>query len=354
MLSEKIKRFRLAVLTPRADDATSLVRAMGPLAAMEREDHRLELRFPVVGPEGKELTWDWLLPCDAVFLQRPWLPVHAQVIVQAKMMGLPVWVDWDDDYLSIHPSNPSARHFQYEGMRQNMERITRLADAITVTTGELKERRAVDLPENQRDKIRVVPNACQWPLREPNGAARRVTWRGGQSHEVDLCSVLEQMVELAKDPQFAKWEWCFLGEVPWQAKLKMPPQRLLSDFGAEPWLYMESMNRLEPWVHIVPLEFNRFNLCKSNLAWLEASAAAAIVVAPDMPEWRRPGVLLYRDAESFKRVLKGALEMYADPSAGHALVKQSQKFIQELLTLETLNKIRWTILNQLYEKSKTV
>ena len=112
MLREEIKRFRLAVLTPRADDATSLVRAMGPLAAMEREDHRLEIRRPAIGPQGHELTWDWLLSCEALLVQRPWLPVHAQLIVQAKMMGIPVWVDWDDDYLSIHPSNPSARHFQ--------------------------------------------------------------------------------------------------------------------------------------------------------------------------------------------------------------------------------------------------
>ena len=180
-----------------------------------------------------------------------------------------------------------------------------------------------------------------------------MSWRGGQSHEVDLCPVLNEVVELAKDPQFGRWEWCFLGDVPWQAKQKIPPQRVLADFGAEPWLYMEALDRLEPWVHIVPLEFNRFNMCKSNLAWLEASAAGAIVVAPDLPEWRKPGVFLYRNPEHFGPGAErsdGSLHR-RDPRVG----AQSQAHIKENLRLEQMNQKRWEILNELYErKSKTV
>ena len=87
------------------------------------------------------------------------------------MMRIPVWVDWDDDYLSIHPSNPSARHFQYEGIREKMEMITRLADAVSVSTAELAARRSMDLPDKARKKIRVIPNACHWPLNLGSGAS---------------------------------------------------------------------------------------------------------------------------------------------------------------------------------------
>ena len=231
--------------------------------------------------------------------------------------------------------------------------MTRLADVVSVSTAELGARRGAVLSESARHKIRVIPNACHWPLNQRLTRQRRVSWRGGQSHEVDLCSVLNEVVALAKDPQFGKWEWCFLGDVPWQAKLKIPPQRVLADFGAEPWLYMEALNRLEPWVHIVPLEFNPFNMCKSNLAWIEASAAGAIVVAPDLPEWRKPGVLLYRNPEHFGRVLRKVMEAYTEETRGW--VTQSQAHIKENLRLEQMNQKRWEILNELYErKSKTV
>ncbi len=137
----------------------------------------------------------------------------------------------------------------------------------------------------------------------------------------------------------------------------MPPQRVLADFGAEPWLYMEALNRLAPWVHIVPLEFNRFNACKSILAWIEASAAGAIVVAPDLPEYREPSVLLYRNAEHFGRVLKEVMEAFTD-HAPSGWVLQSQQHIRENLRLEQMNTKRWEILNELHraydKKSKTV
>ena len=70
---------------------------------------------------GKELTWDWLLSCEALLVQRPWLPVHAQLMVQAKMMGMPVWVDWDDDYLSISPQQSKRAAFPVQGVREKLE-----------------------------------------------------------------------------------------------------------------------------------------------------------------------------------------------------------------------------------------
>lgn len=365
MLNEEVRKFRLAVYCPRADDGTSLVRAIGPLGAMEKEDPRLELVRPVLGTHGQELTWDWLWRCDALFMQRPWQPVHTQLAIQASLMGLPIWMDWDDDYLSIHPSNPHYRQFAYEGAAEAMGQLVKLADVVTVSTEELKAR-IEDLEnfngqtESSRetarakleDKVRVVPNACMWGLRDAvegvpaSGPTRqrRVSWRGGHSHELDIGSVLKPMAELSMLPQFSKWEWCFLGDMPWQVTQVMPKERLRAGFGAEPWLYMEALARLDPWVHIVPLAENRFNKCKSNLAWLEASVAGAIVVAPDWPEWRRPGVMLYEGMEGFGRVLRKVMEGY-QPLLQAAEVAASRAFIRENLTLEKVNEARWEILN---------
>lgn len=359
MLKETIKRFRLAVYCPRGDDATSLVRGMGPFAAMEKAEPRFEVMRPVLGPEGQELTWDWLARCDAVFVQRPWLPVHAQLCVQAKLMGLPLWVDWDDDYLSIHPSNPNYRGFMHPALRETLQQVANLADVVTVTTAELA-RRVRDLVErgsgergadrkDGKDKVLVVPNACHWDLPEGprHGRQRRLTWRGGASHELDITSVLRELSEVARLPQFCNWEWCFLGDTPWQVEQAMPRERCLGGFGAEPWLYMESLQRLQPYVHIVPLANYRFNPCKSNLAWLEATAAGAVVIAPGGPkweEWDRPGILHYESPAEFGKVLRWTLESYRE-GREHPEVAASRGFIREELTLERVNGQRWEILN---------
>lgn len=297
-----------------------------------------------MGPEGLELSWNWLMPCDAVLVQRPWLPMHVQVMVQAHMMGLPVWIDWDDDYAAVHPSNPSYRVFANCG--EMLDRATVVADIISVSTDEIGRRRCERT--KTMSKVRVIPNAAQFPgcdLNKPR--MRRVCWRGGASHEFDLLNFLPVLVEIAKDKQFSYWDWCFLGDVPWQVLELMPRDRLVSDFGAEPYLYMEAMNKLMPWVHIVPLANTPFNPAKSNLAWIEASLAGAIVLAPDWQEWRRPGIANYQDKADFKEKLQAILKCYVSNKGAHPSAQFSQRWILENLSLSKVNEQRWDILNQL-------
>lgn len=346
-----MKRIELAVYCPDGSDATSLYRALGPLRAMQREGRgfepavELELRRPVLGPKGQELTWDWLLGCDALLLQRPWLPLHTQLAVQAKMMGLGLWVDWDDDYLTIHPSNPNYHGFMHPGLRETLQQIGRLADVVTVTT-EVLARRVELLCARERPTVRVVPNACRWPLRTGRRRERRVSWRGGASHELDITSVLKELAELARLPQFGKWEWAFLGDVPWQVEQAMPKERCLGGFGAEPWLYMEAMERLAPYVHIVPLARTAFNPCKSHLAWLEATAAGAVVIAPALEEWQRPGVVNYTDAKDFQKKLRGVMESYHEGEE-HENVAVSRGEIGERYLEVEVNRLRWEVLEWL-------
>lgn len=343
MLHVKFKRLRLAVYCPRPHDATSLYRAMGPLSAMERQEPRLELLLPPFNNEGQELSWSWFGRADALFVQRPWLREHAQLIVQAKMAGVPVWVDWDDDYATVHPSNPSFA--VYQGCEEMLDRIAKLADVVSVSTEEIKTRRSK--ATGTQSKFRVVPNACHWPI-TPGSAERmrRVSWRGGASHEYDLLQVLPHLAEIARLPQFGQWEWCFLGDVPWQVQAAFPRDRFIGGFGAEPYLYMEAMGKLLPFVHIVPLADTKFNPAKSNLAWLEATAAGAVVIAPDWQEWQRPGVINYSNRQDFRDKLIQVMASFAEHKT-HPKFLESRAFIREHLLLEQVNQWRWQILNQL-------
>lgn len=353
MLKPEIKKFRLAVSVSTPDGGVSLMRGLGPLNAMRREDDRLEIVLPRLEDGRWKLSWDWLGGCDALLLVAPNSAAHCQLAVKAKMMGLPVWVDWDDDLTCLPRYNPNAALFPPDAMRLNLPMLTRCADVVTVSTDEIKRRRSAAVKPAEAAKIHVLPNASHWENFEGDRSPL-VTWRGWGNHDADLLDVLPGLREISKLPQFCNWKWFFMGEPGWRVMEALPPSEgkvttpyeYDPGFDADPFLYMKALASLTPWLHVVPLEDNPFNRCRSNLAWIEATAAGALVLAPDWEEWRRPGVTNYTDAADFKLKLRSLIEAYkAHGVAGK--VAESRSFITEQLLLKTLNKIRWAILNGL-------
>ncbi len=182
MLHENLTQFKLAVCCPHPEDGTSLMRGIGPLAAMARQDRRLQLDLCQQHPDGSPaLSWDWLIRSDALFLQRPYSALDVGAAQTARAFGRPVWVDWDDDLSCIPDSNFYRQFHDPAEMKIYMARLWALADVVTVSTEHLRER----LLENgfapgtskpirvQMDggKVRVLPNACHWEnlLRRPPG-----------------------------------------------------------------------------------------------------------------------------------------------------------------------------------------
>lgn len=352
------KTFKLGVVCPVSHDGTSLMRGVGPLAAMSREDRKLELCFPKATPDGGlYLGWDWLAALDGLFLQRPFLPVHVSAAQTAKAHGLPVWVDFDDDNSSVPASNEYRRHFDNETQAQVMARSWALADVVTVTTTDLQERllqnsfgQGVDpVIRRQCDagKIRVLPNALHWPVRS-GPRTQRVVWRGGKSHDADLMAFLPAIREVSRLPQFAKWEWHFMGDmsayVQHAITEAIPAENLRIGFGDFPHQYIAALGLLCPWLVIVPLEDNAFNRCKSPLAWIEASASGATTLAPAWPAWDLPGVQRYDGRESFKTQLLEELKKFDGSLRATGLAQVSREFIASHLTLAKVNEQRWEII----------
>ena len=346
--NQRMHRFRLATSIPGPVDGTSLVRGMGPLTAMSKQDRRLELVMPPQSPKGWDLNWAWIASCDALFLQRPFQAHEAQAAVMAKMMGKPVWVDWDDDLMCVPSHNPKQHLYDPKQVGPSLAHLVNLADFVTVSTKEIQGRRNEmlqtkgDLKPN--GKIKIVPNACMWPLSE-GPRERRITWRGASNHDADVIDFLAPMEELSTLPQHSRWKWTFIGDPGWQVEERIPEANFELDYGGDAFLYMRIFRELAPYVHIVPLRNDAFNRCRSNLAWIEATAAGAVVIAPDWPEWHRPGIINYTDAQCFKRELRGVMETFAigESKAGraeHSNVAMSREWIKQNIMLELvrLNK----------------
>lgn len=350
---------KLGIITASPDNGVSLLRGFGPFNALARQHPELQILRPPLSPSGEPMVdWSWLTTLDCLFLSAPYRPWQTNAVRTAKMAGVPVWIDWDDDLTCVPRYNPAAHAFPFEEVAPQLVMLTGLADVITVTTQELYRRRSpeamADLAKRCRTPFKPNPNVHLIPnaipkletsnLKLETSRAKRVTWRGGNNHDGDILEVLPQLAEISRLPQYSLWKWTFIGTIPWLVAEQMNPATFEQDPGADAFLYLRMFSALAPAIHIVPLKDNAFNRCRSNLAWLEATAAGAVVLAPDWEEWRRPGVINYTTPTNFGSKLRGLLEGQIPLASNHA---QSAAYIRENLLLEKTNAQRWQILQQL-------
>jgi len=121
--------------------------------------------------------------------------------------------------------------------------------------------------------------------------------------------------------------------------------------------YMAAYGHLGPWVSVVPLEDTAFNRAKSNLAWIEATCAGALTLAPMWPDWLKPGVFTYDGLKGglkpFDSALRVILSKFEDAEF-QARVQASRDYIRENLLLDTVNARRWEIVNRLARQESGV
>ena len=317
----------LGIVAPIPGDGTSLYRAWGPLSYLARE----------VGPSLRLIChdeWGWpeLMELDAMFLQRPYLDAHGMIAKFCSHLNIPLWVDYDDDY-SCFPDWCPSQQAEYGSPRalEVMGYCLNEAKAVTVSTEALTRLSPA--------KAVVIPNALNtyiWPMSElPRSNV--ISWRGSGGHDGDLDSILSDLRVLFSNER--RWSMHFFGRPDWRcAKLgEVHPYR-------DVFSYMEQLHLLAPAIHVVPLCDIPFNRAKSNNAWLEATSTGAIVVAPDLPEWRRPGVLTYKPRE-FYGAARAAMIMSEKQRLSE--VAKSRKYILDNLTLPIVNKMRLEVLKRL-------
>lgn len=328
-------RTNLLAFPSNALDAPSFYRCMGPLAALRQKRH--DLQVSVI----EHVNWASMGLADIVFLQRPHSPSQRQIAEMAARHGVPIWVDHDDDIFDIPKGNPAYHMYMSPGVSADIAAILRLADVVTCSTQALADKLS---------KIRratVVPNALMTnivgTLTDHTGKPRinMVYWRGGQTHQRDLDRYAPNMIDVAsRNPV----PWAFHGitesnyglveAIPGAQPLKM----------TDPVTYFHDLAALRPKVVVVPLDDNPFNRSKSNIAWIEATYAGAVCVAPDWPEWQRPGVISYTP-ETFTAKLERAIRM--SDAEQDATWKQAHDYIKANLQIHDVNRARDLIVGNL-------
>lgn len=333
----------IGVYTPKPDDGTSLVRALMPFAMLARE--RPALRIIPCPFNGREHNhdWTWLAQCDVVVYHRPFLPQHVNAIATARILGIPVWLDYDDDLTSVTPANPMYGLYGNDQVGVNIGKMVEMANVVSVTTKHLGQRL------NAGDKLRVIPNAWndyvhnfEWLPRN-----RTVLWRGSAAHDETLQAIRPAIQNVAQDPKYHAWSWAILGDAPWWFTEVIPRQKLVTGGFQNPFIYFHTARMLAPAVMLCPSKSTVFNRSRSNLAWLEGTTFGAAVLGPDLEEWRRPGVTNYKDTADFEKQLRGLLERWQPNKAVYPEVETSREFIEGNLKLSQVNEMRWEILREL-------
>jgi len=334
---------------PQPVDATSFYRAVGPFAKLRRDFSEVSLIFT------HKVDWTVVKMSDIVFMQRPFREADVQVAEMAKRWRRPVWVDYDDDLLSVPPENPT--HAIY-GRKQAMECVAKciaLADHVTVSTGFLKDRITKELPSGAalNENVTVIPNAFDddsFPMEPMEGELRRlVVWRGSTTHVKDLWEKRDAFVRLAKRRR--DWAWCFIGYNPWFITEAMPPNSCVSYPAMDIMEYMWTLReKVMPAVIAVPLTDNEFNKSKSNIAMIEAAWAGATCLGPDWKEWSVPGAVLYDPSRfgSFMEMLDELMDHGPEWLRRNAL-ENTWKHVTSTLTLTGSNEVRMNVIRGLVD-----
>lgn len=338
-------KVKILIVTPYGQDAHSFWRCIGPMSYLAKYsggDIEIQTMGQVQGNQEK-VTWAELATFDIIFLHRPCRPDDLTVIQMARNLNIPTWMDLDDWLFDIPLWNPNAGTYHTPGIQTIMAHCIATADVVSCSTSAL-----YDQFKKLNPNVVIVPNAYRSDLftyREMASDLPRkpiFVWRGTNTHDGDIMSVASAFPSLSGKVHF-------LGSPPWSITRMMQPEQYQTLTHQDTLLYWKYIYGLAPKVFLVPLHDCFFNRAKSNIAYIEAMHAGAICVAPDLPEWRRPGVVTYdaNDAQSFLACANHAIEML--DWEHHDMVSQAFIHMKELYDISIVNQIRIEIVKSMID-----
>lgn len=349
-------KVKILFVSPKGFSPKRHYRGEGVLERLRLLDDEIEIRYP-----RHDEFWKDAIGCDIVYFMHCLDPMHQQMAMEAMDMGLPVWVDVDDDLFNLPFDNPAAKTIRKREMDVH-DFFLMNADMVTTTTLNLSNK----IDKRRKKATVIIPNAIDdyaftdlmvYP--EPH-SEHVVSWRGGSSHQGDLWDFTEEFWKFLTKDLSAKLR--FIGYDPmWIARgmkwAKEPFERknnifmFNSQIQTMPYLFnhYEYLHFLRDegagWAHVVPLVFNQFNQSKSNIAALEAIYAGSIPVVPMWEEWVLPKAIRYGHVEDLAPKMHEALGM--SPEERKKAWEANVHHVKENYVLSKVNKRRLNVIEAL-------
>lgn len=307
---------RILFLTENKQDATSFYRGAGIVSDLSK---KLKSVIDILNWDEVVLGWNHFAQYDLIYMQRPLTKSAVEAATYLKIMGKKIWIDWDDDYINI----PTWHFFvlQLQSYIENIKTLAGLADIITVTTKSL-----YDVYIAFNSNVHIIPNAIPEVLftKTVNNNSGGVFWRGSHLHFPNLMNYVNEIQKCTEISQIK-----FMGLNPYF----LTSYKLIAEMDV--YNYFNHYKNLSPKFTFVTLIDHPFNRGRSNIAWIEATMAGAVCLAPDWEEWQMPGIIRYSSREdfvySYGEMVKEDLSHF---------YKISYEYIRQNLILEKVNKLR--------------
>lgn len=337
-------KMKVLAIAPEPSDGTAWWRLLSPFGVL-REQSGGQFEYDVYS----QVDHIEISKCDLLYMQRPVRAVDITMMNQAKSLGIPVVIDYDDDYTNVPANNMTAKMYMQPDVQNNIRTLMTQANVITVSTVELKNKW-----KHINKNIAVVPNGFDDRMVLKRGAERlpyrRVLWRGSASHNEDLLKYGDAVVKAANEG--APAIWTFVGHSVFHIHSRMPLASVEEyDWrGVVEWFNL--LGELRPQILIVPLVDTPFNRQKSNISILEGAWTGAAVLAPDWDDWRAPGVTNYKTPKEFAAKL---IELLAkSDSELTTLANETWDAVRQRLLVSRSNKLRMMLFNELCKEAQTL
>lgn len=312
---------------------------MGPMSYLAKNSGGdIQIHLP---QDGSSIAWDRISEFDCIFMHRPCRPDDMKLLQLARLLNIPVWSDYDDWLFQLPAWNGAAKTYHHPEIQSIMATVIACSDVVTVSTTALYTQF-----KKITDQVILLPNAYRSDLfsfRTSQMPDRKedFVWRGTNTHDGDLLSVQRAFSRLPKKVHL-------LGSAPYSLTSQMVPEGYEAHEMVDPFLYWRKIHQMAPKVWLFPLDDCFFNECKSNISWIEALHSGAICVAPNMPEWRHPGVITYtpNDNLSFQNAAETAMEM--NPAQLNTTVAEAFTYMKSKFDISVVNELRSSILNSLF------
>jgi len=195
-----------------------------------------------------------------------------------------ILIEIDDEVIDVPSDSPWVRQgIKPGGILENLFREQlKLADGLVVSTEYLKS-----IYDKYNENIHVIPNSIDFrlwdkPVREVSKI--RIGWAGGANHDKDL-EIMKEVIPIILE-RHKNVEFMFFNGSP----------DFLKHYGNRvhcvgKWFnitdYPKGLADLGFDIGLAPLESNTFNMCKSNLKWLEMSALKIPTVASNVEPYKK-------------------------------------------------------------------
>jgi len=336
----------LGMFIPDPNDATSKYRGSTPLNLLRKQMRELN---PFL---LSTINYDISQTLDLAFVQRPALRDQLLCVHMLKEFGVPVWVDYDDDYINESESNPRKGTELEARMTEVVKECLKAADIVTVTNSHLKS-----VYEPYSKNIRIVPNALcddllglMNPKIEPKNV---VLWRGNDKQRRDAHHFRREIMQVYRNNDTKNYNWMFAGydpELIYDEMVEHDPKRVQKRPGCDFLEYHRQLCEVNWAVMIKPLQDTVFNRSRSNITWIEACLAGSVCIAPNWESWTENSdlnsLITYESPEDFKNKLTHIL---TNPNEIIERATIGRKYVQNNLLLSKVNLLRKQIIIDLLE-----